>query len=95
MIKKKYEVKEHVVTERVLVEEKMFCDICSKEIPKESEYWRVSTHHSDWGGDSYESFEKFDVCSAECLMTKFNEYAKESSEPYNTMEIEVEHTSWY
>ena len=96
MIEKKYEVKERVVTERVLIEEKMFCDICGKEIPKKSEYWRVSTHHSDWGNDSCESVEHFDVCSQICLMNKFAEYIDESDKDNNnTMYFEVERDYWW
>lgn len=95
MIKEKFEVKEHVVTERVLVGKTMFCDICNKEIEKGHGYWDVHTCHNDWGNDSCESHEYFDVCSIECLKVKFNEYAEESSnDDYNTMEIRVEHTTW-
>ncbi len=91
MVKERYETKERVVTERVLVEKTLICDICGKVIAPSAHHWRVTTHHSDWGNDSVESFECFDVCSTKCLKKKFDEYASESNRKYNTMEIEVEH----
>ena len=94
MIKEKFELKEHVVTERVLVERKLICDICGKEIKNGNGYWEVETHHNDWGNDSVESYEHFDVCSIECLKKKFDEYCDDSNYDYNTRQIEVEHTTW-
>ena len=94
MIKEKYETKEHVVVDKVLVEKKLICDICGKEITNGSGYWDVTTHHHDWGNDSVESFECFDVCSIDCLKNKFDEYCKCSNNEYNTMEFEVEHNVW-
>ena len=74
MFKDHYETKEHAVTERVLVKRELICDICKKEIQHDAGYWEVTTHHNDWGNDSCESYEHFDVCSIECLKSKFNEY---------------------
>lgn len=91
MLEKKYEIKEHVVVEKVLVEQKLICDICGKEIKHGSGYYDVSTCHGDWGNDSYESHKDFDICSVECLKNKFDKYCSESSVEYNTMEIKVEH----
>lgn len=92
MIKKKYEFKEHVVKENTLVSETMLCDICGKEIPNGHGYWHLHTFHNDWGNDSCESSESFDLCSPECLKAKFDEYCKDSNDDYNTMEFDVEHT---
>lgn len=92
MIKRKYEKKEHVVREDVLVEEKRFCDMCGKEIT--DHHWEVTTGHRDWGNDSCDSIEDHDVCSSECLMKLFEEYSKESNDKHNSMYFEVEHTNW-
>lgn len=90
MIQRKYEVKNHTVTERVCTEAHMICDICKKtEIT--GHHWSVHTFHSDWGNDSIDSHEYFDVCSIECLQQKLDEYVKESNNGYNTQEIIVEH----
>lgn len=89
-----YEVKERVIRDKVLVGEDMFCDICGKQIKSGNGYWHVQTHHNDWGNDSVESFEYFDVCSVECLKQKFDEYCDESNGKYNSKSIEVEHCTW-
>lgn len=92
MFKDHYEIKEHTVTERVLVKRELICDICKQKILHGVGYWEVTTHHNDWGNDSCESYEHFDVCSVECLKSKFDEYCDDSSSDYNTWQIEVEHT---
>ena len=87
----KYE--ERQIIQKVLVETEIICDICCKHIGYRKGYWKVHTWHDDWGNDSIESHEHFDVCSTECLIDKFKEYCDESSSSaYNTMQIEVEHT---
>ena len=92
MINEHYETKEHFVTERVLVKREIVCDVCKKEIQHDDGYWEVTTYHNDWGEDSWESYKNFDVCSVECLKSKFEEYCNESNSKYNTCQIEVEHT---
>lgn len=93
-LKRKFETKEHVVTEQVLVEEKLICDICEHEIKRRRGYWHVTTHHSDWGNDSCESYEEFDVCSVDCLKDKFNDYCEESFGDIGTKCIDVEHRTY-
>lgn len=92
MIRKKYEHKQHIVKEDVLVEERRFCDLCGKEITED--YWKVETRHSDWGSESIESLEYFDICSVECLGEKFKEYSDESDNGDNTLEFKAEHRNW-
>lgn len=91
-VNRKYEVKEHTVTEKVCVEEHRVCDICGKEMMLKGRHWELTTGHNDWGNDSIDSIERFDVCSEECLRKKFDEYVKESNNPYNTMRFEVKRT---
>lgn len=79
------------------------CDICKKIIYKKDlinnkanqlyiPYWHISTSHSDWGRDSIDSIEYFDVCSDDCLATKMYEYISESSSNRpNSMEMNIEH----
>ena len=91
-VKKDYETKIHTVTEKVLVKETRYCDICKKEIESNKSYWKLTTHHNDWGNDSIDSYEYFDVCSKECMRNKFEEYLEDSGdERYsNTMCFDVE-----
>lgn len=93
-VKEHYEVMTHEVTEKVLVGKTLYCDICKKEIKKGREYWEVTTGHHDWGNDSFESIEDFDVCSDVCLMMKFGEYIDRSKDGYNTEYIEVKREQW-
>ena len=88
-LERRYEIKTHTVTETLVVEEWRVCDICQKKIESDS-YWKLTTHHNDWGNDSHESYEYFDVCSKKCLAEKFEEYLKDSDNDINTMCFEVE-----
>lgn len=89
-VKKEYETKTHTVTEKVLVKETRYCDVCGNEIASNDSYWELTTHHNDWGNDSIESYEYFDVCSQNCMRKKFEEYLKDSDNDYNTMCFDVE-----
>ena len=86
MTKEKYERKEHVVVDEVLVEQRMFCDVCGKEIKYRQHYWEVNIGHIGYG--EYDNY-SFDVCSVECLKEKFNEYCELSSRDKG-YEIDVE-----
>ena len=82
------------------------CNICKKiiykrscanspELPKNLEqtsYWEVTTGHNDWGNDSGDSIEHFDICSPECLNKIMTKYIKRSNSNFNTEYIEIEHT---
>lgn len=88
-VKREYETR--TITKQVCVKETICCDICKKEIDKG--YWELTTGHHDWGNDSCESIEHFDICSEDCLRIKFDEYVKDSGRNnYNTMYFEVERT---
>jgi hypothetical protein len=44
------------------------CDFCGKETDKNPfDWYSFDHHHGDWGNDSVESYEYFDVCSTECF----------------------------
>lgn len=90
-VEKHYEVMEHVVVEKVCIGETTYCDVCKKMIDTNKGYWELTTGHHDWGNDSGDSIENFDVCSEICLMSKFSEYLNESEKnDWNTMYFEVE-----
>lgn len=64
------------------------CDVCGKELQNDSSFWRLSTHHHDWGNDSIDSYKHFDLCSRECINKKLDEYI-ENCKMSNTQEFEL------
>ena len=70
------------------------CDICKRRIEPtlyrklESQYFEVITGHNDWGNDSCESRQHFDICPA-CIGDFITKYAKEAR---GSEYIEVETT---
>ena len=61
------------------------CDMCKKEILNEedyksefrtkmSHYYKVTTHHHDWGNDSIDSYNYIDICSESCLFNFLKKY---------------------
>jgi hypothetical protein len=90
MIKEKYEVKEHVVVDRVLIGQQMFCDVCGKEIKHKQYYWKVNIGHTDYDGYDNNSF---DICSVECLKQKFSDFCEYSKNDYY-YEIDAECNLW-
>ena len=91
-IKEQYEFFTHEVTERVVTDRTMYCDVCGKEIAKNASYWEVSTGHYDCYDGCYDNDDGcFDVCSDMCLTAKFFEYTDKSSKSnYDTEYFEVE-----
>ena len=70
-IKNEYETKTHIVTEQVLIKSTRYCDVCGNKIDDDMNYWDLQTGHNDWGNDSVDSIENFDICSERCLKEKF------------------------
>lgn len=91
MRKEIFETKEHTVIDRVLVDTIVTCDVCGEQIQKNKGYWTSHTWHHDWGNDSCESDEYFDLCSPQCLLKHAEEYSAYSNSRYNTEEIHIEH----
>ena len=90
MIEKYYEEKQ--VIKKVCVKEVCKCDVCNKEIKKSKGYYHVTTEHNDWGNDSCESIENYDICSENCLNKIFQQYIERSTENENNTEyFEVNH----
>ena len=92
MVKRTYETKTYTKTENVMTSEKRYCDICGREIT--GHHWRIRTGHYDWGNDSCDSIEYFDVCSVDCFRAVFEDYVKKSNNNMNTEYFEVEHKRW-
>ncbi len=69
--------KKQKVEQEVVVGTK--CDICGKKSDEaEPDGWHETYHgHEDWGGDSIDSMEYFDVCSPKCYIKLLNKSVKE------------------
>lgn len=69
---------------------KNICNKCKKEIQSENEinriyrkgnvYYKVETHHNDWGNDSIDSYENYNICSCKCLKEFIDNYYNEDSD---------------
>jgi hypothetical protein len=49
------------------------CDCCGKEINATqlpNEWHNFNSHHDEWGNDSIDSYEYYDVCSPKCYRDK-------------------------
>ena len=81
--------------ERVVVGRK--CDVCGREILKKNgqyNYFLITTHHSDWGSESFESYEYFDACDPCCADLFMRKYINEAYQnAHNTKAIEIKHVS--
>lgn len=106
---KKYEELLIKVIDRRKAKESCYCNRCKKliykrscieseELPKNklwTHYWEVTIGHNDWGNDSCDSIEHFDICSPDCLNKELQLYIQRSdgNNHHNTEYIEIEHTS--
>lgn len=84
-----YEEIEHTVTEECAV--KAFCDVCETEIKEKVPYFDITTGHHDWGNDSHESREEYQVCSEECLQQLVDSYKSRTERRINTEYIDIKH----
>lgn len=57
------------------------------------DYYRITTHHHDWGNDSIESYEDHDCCSIKCALNFIENYYKDCTKhtPWPTLELEMKH----
>lgn len=71
------------------------CDVCGKIILKENEdkitycigkHWGLTIGHYDWGNDSRDSVESYDICSAECLEKELQKYVQREGTAYFDVE---------
>lgn len=63
------------------------CDSCAQEADKPTNWVTVSHHHSEWGNDSCESHETFDLCSPKCYLEQLRS-SVESLNGYRTGEVD-------
>lgn len=67
------------------------CDICGIEAPSRYDapngWFHFSHKHCDWGNDSIDSFERFDVCSIACFSEQLGKSLEEMKGNKRTAEI--------
>lgn len=85
---REYKTTEKIIKSKTLVSVK--CNICKKEIT--GKFWHLTTHHHDWGNDSIDSFEHYDLCSRECIDKALDEYMIDCLDS-NTQCFELEQDS--
>jgi len=103
----KFDYIEKQIIDKVPSTKYLICDICKRLIYKQNmdskrinikpvHWYEVTTGHYDWGNDSCDSIEHYDVCP-KCLNKVFHEYFNRSSKGSNTEYINIEHnyTSYY
>ena len=74
------------------------CDICGKVFT--GPYWIANVHHNDWGNDSVDSYNNFDLCGKDCVEVMFQKYmndCKDSGTQYLSLEQDYfkEHVKEY
>ena len=71
------------------IEEEVFeiiCDVCGrihKGMDLPNKWHNISMHHNEWGNDSVDSYEVFDVCSPECYAIQFKDCVIEYKHKYS------------
>lgn len=73
-----------IITKSIRPVVRMRCDHCEKELT--DSYARITTSHSLWGNDSWESFRDYELCF-ECAVKLFGNYTRE---PQTTEHLEYE-----
>lgn len=76
------------------------CDVCFTDIPPSGctghPYYRITTHHHDWGNDSVDSYEYYDACCPECAMKLAQKCLADSWGGNNSRTISIRHCNgWY
>lgn len=68
----------------------VICDNCGKEhegSEQPKDWHSFSAHHDEWGSDTIDSYENFNVCSTKCYIEKLTKVVKELS-PYDSGKID-------
>ena len=69
----------------------MTCDGCGRTADGEPDDWHsFGSHHNDWGNDSCESSEHWDVCSGRCYLDMVRQIVDDygTLRPHPTLEVD-------
>lgn len=90
-------VKEVVTNVKIM--DDIYCDICKKRIGTitannnkkylEQHYFHACTGHNDWGNDSVDSIETYEICSEICLCDFFDNHYLKACKSSNTQYLEI------
>lgn len=95
-------VEKIAVYQDVILSEECRCDRCGRHLWYHTkygrkkpglgtaEYYNVVTGHHDWGRDSVDSVETYDVCVG-CAKKMFEEYIEDSFNKTNSLYFECQH----
>ena len=92
-MRKYTEVEQHIEVKKQSLCSELHCDVCEKEIKlsNQTSFYRVVSYHYDWGNDSEDSREAFDICSKECLSKHSTDYIRDmhGTENYDIERVSV------
>lgn len=88
----KQSIKTNVIMEKNLVTG-ITCDECKQKIRASQDYFEVNTYHDNWGRDSIDSHEHFDICDRECLIIHMEYYYKQNTGSGYHYKVESEKAS--
>lgn len=73
------------------------CDGCGKTVEGEPpEGWTdFSSHHSDWGNDSVDTHQDYDVCSWACYLTVVRRVFEDYETLWPERTLEVDGKDWH
>lgn len=96
-------VEKKAVCQDVIVSEECRCDRCGRHlwyhtkdghkkpgVKEMAHYYNIVTGHHDWGNDSIDSVETYDVCVG-CAKKMFEEYIEDSYNRTNSLYFECSH----
>jgi len=99
----KTETKKETICQDVIISEECRCDRCGRHLwfhtkdgwkkpgfKDTADYYHIVTGHHDWGNDSVDSIEIYDVCVG-CAKKMYEEYIEDSFNKINTLYFECGH----
>ena len=98
-------IKTKTITVERTVPDKIICDMCGRVIQKTDvktydfgsigDHYKVTCGHCDWGNDSVDSVQNYDICSKKCMTNLFLKYLGVADGSKNTAYIEINHDWFY
>lgn len=99
----KTETKKEILYQDTVISEECRCDRCGRHLWFHTKdgyskqglkntvyYYHIITGHHDWGRDSIDSIETYDVCSG-CAKKMYEEYIEDSFNRENSLYFECSH----
>lgn len=71
------------------------CDNCKKSVKSEEDIKSFHGGHQEWGNDSIESYEYFDVCSMKCYLDIIKRELDEYADQYPSYQIDNQSAKFF